>query len=91
MTFKIEVTLLAVPLRPRPGQANAAACAKRSDAVRECWVPHQRVPRQTGNLGHPQNSDPAFAPFLAIRRTIVAWQVGQFGAISDAGDNAVAA
>jgi predicted RNA binding protein YcfA (HicA-like mRNA interferase family) len=39
-----------------------------------------RVPRQRGNPGQPQNSDPAFAPRRAVRLTIAALHDGQCGA-----------
>src|ERR1035437_2144256 len=36
-----------------------------------------RVPRQPGYFEHPQNCDPAFAPFLAVRFTMADAQTGQ--------------
>ena len=38
-----------------------------------------RVPEQAGKRGHPQNWDPALAPFRAVRRTMGSPHLGQAG------------
>ena len=48
-----------------------------------------RIPRHFGNVLHPQNSRPAFAPCFAVRFTISAPQRGQVGVFAFAAPGAV--